>query len=173
MHIQTRHHGAWHLMPLVPIDLPPGLERRFWSKVDRLGPDECWLWRGWKNQGGYGFISGGRRKILTAHRVSWIIHNKREITSEECVMHSCDEPSCVNPRHLRLGTNEENTADRHQKGRTARGEHLNRGVLTEDLVRKIRQEESRAYTALGKKYSCSRATIRQVVQGKTWRHVCP
>jgi hypothetical protein len=163
-------------MPLVPIQLLAGLEDRFWPKVSRLGhKNDCWHWRGWKNEDGYGFIAKGRGDAtpMLAHRVSWLVHNKpKSLTSKQCVMHSCDNPGCVNPNHLRIGTQAENTADRHSKDRTARGERLNRGVLNEDLVRKIRQEASRAYTALGKKYGCSRATIRQVVQGKTWRHVC-
>jgi hypothetical protein len=86
------------------------LSERFWVKVDKRGPDECWQWIGIRNEDGYG------RPYLRAHRVSWQIANGRDPGSL-FVCHSCDNPSCVNPNHLWLGTNTVNLRDMVAKGR--------------------------------------------------------
>ncbi len=93
---------------------------RFWAKVNKT--DGCWLWTSCitKHRVAYGrFWAAG--KTLRAHRLSWQLTHG-EIPVDLCVLHRCDEPLCVNPAHLFLGTMKENIADRDQKGRTARGE---------------------------------------------------
>ena len=77
----------------------------------------CWLWLGvLNNRGGYGKIRY-KGRVFSAHRFSWMAANGTEIPSGLCVMHKCDTPSCVNPDHLKLGTQTENMADRDRKGR--------------------------------------------------------
>jgi hypothetical protein len=96
------------------------LEQRFWGKVVRGTPDECWTWIGGHDHRGYGYLrlpgrSGGQ---TGAHRVAWMLANGD--LPEGChVLHRCDTPSCVNPRHLFLGTNYENVQDKVAKGRQA------------------------------------------------------
>jgi hypothetical protein len=86
---------------------------RFWNKVDKS--DDCWLWTASKLKQGYGrFNFNG--KLILAHRMSWILTNG-EIPNEMCALHSCDNPSCVNPSHLRLGTKKDNSQDKIQRGR--------------------------------------------------------
>lgn len=90
------------------------VEYRFWKFVDRLGDDDCWLWRG-SIQGKYGSIRI-EGKSAGAHRVSYQLH-KGEIPEGLVVMHSCDVPLCVNPNHLSVGTYSDNTQDMLRKGR--------------------------------------------------------
>lgn len=93
----------------------PTLEDRFWAKVDKRGPDECWSWLGASNAG-YGLISDGTGKHLRATRASIIIHYG-SFDNSLVVCHKCDNPPCVNPDHLFLGTLKNNMQDMHSKNR--------------------------------------------------------
>lgn len=88
------------------------LEETFWSKVTRQGTDECWLWIGHTNTkrfpyGKFGF----KGKYFLAHRVSWEIHNNKKIPNGLLACHKCDNPRCVNPSHIFIGTYSDNTRD--------------------------------------------------------------
>lgn len=86
---------------------------RFWEKVNKTG--ECWIWIGTNHNTGYGKIKIDREDVL-AHRLSWEIHNGK-IPTNKHVLHTCDVRLCVNPRHLFLGTNEDNRQDMIRKNR--------------------------------------------------------
>jgi hypothetical protein len=88
------------------------IEARFWPKVEKTAG--CWIWRGSRDRNGYGRISE-RNKPQLAHRVSWRIHHAAEPTA--CVLHRCDNPPCVNPAHLFLGSRADNSKDMIAKGR--------------------------------------------------------
>lgn len=104
-----------HLRALrgLPVNVPLRLPRPFWDWVDRSG-DGCWEWQGQRNEKGYGYWRGKR-----AHRHSWEQANG-VIPAGMFVMHVCDNPPCVRPDHLAIGTAADNTADMLAKGRNRR-----------------------------------------------------
>lgn len=93
---------------------------RFWKKVERRSSTDCWEWRGAMKNTGYGCISvpGNARKQITAHRASALIHFGM-FDRRLMVLHSCDNRRCVNPEHLRLGTNTDNVRDMWDRNRQA------------------------------------------------------
>lgn len=96
---------------------PKPLADRFWPKVRRGAPDDCWTWLGARLTKGYGLIGvAGDMRGRLAHRVSWEIHNA-PIPDGLLVCHHCDNPSCVNPAHLFLGSHSDNLKDMSRKGR--------------------------------------------------------
>lgn len=93
-------------------------DANFWPMVNVGNIDECWLWTGTKLGRGYGSVRPEGSKTPTgAHRVSWAMDNGRWPSSGEVVMHRCDNPLCVNPKHLRIGSQSENIRDCVAKGR--------------------------------------------------------
>jgi len=157
------------------------LAERFLEKVDRSGgPDVCWPWTAYRNQGGYGEMgSGGHRGTIGAHRVAFLLANG-PIPAGEHVLHTCDNPPCCNPAHLWTGTQQDNNRDRDAKGRTRAGpgappphysgEHNPAARLTAASVPAIRASRS-SVSALAREHGVSRTTIRRVIIGATWRGV--
>ncbi len=103
------------------------MECRFWSKVDKRGPDECWPWTGTKGHFGHGLFvlstSRENRVAANAHRVSYEMHSGVPLSQmmpkrdDLLVCHTCDNPPCVNPKHLYLGSHYTNQQDRKNRGR--------------------------------------------------------
>jgi hypothetical protein len=99
----------------------PWTPERFWEKVDKRGPDECWEWTGARTAPGWHGVSmgpGGRKQ--TAHRIAWELTNG-PIPEGLFALHHCDNPPCVNPAHLFLGTIKDNMVDAARKGHMGRG----------------------------------------------------
>src|SRR5229473_531412 len=103
---------------------PIPLVERFWSKVRKS--DGCWEWIAGKHRFGYGIIRDGGRgsRMRTAHRISWEFHNG-SIPAGLWVLHRCDNPQCINPDHLFLGTQFDNMTDAARKGRIRNGRGKN------------------------------------------------
>lgn len=145
---------------------------RFWSKVVRT--DACWEFKGMLRKGyGQFVIAGVRPKLrVQAHRFSWSIANG-PIPKGLCVLHRCDNRSCVRPDHLFLGTNDDNVQDRVNKGRSAHGETQGSAKLTNEAVIEIRQRHSLGEScgALAKKHGMHAGNIRALLLRKTWKHV--
>lgn len=91
------------------------VDQLFWSKVSKT--DRCWVWRGFLSEGGYGYFSF-RAKSYLVHRFSWELANGVAVPSGQQVCHVCDNPKCVRPDHLQLGTARDNQADRRRKETT-------------------------------------------------------
>jgi len=141
---------------------------RYWEKVDVKGPDDCWEWLAGKHRDGYGHFrfQGNTRK---SHRAAWMIENG-EIPKGICVLHRCDNPGCVNPAHLFLGTHKDNSRDAAKKGRLPRGENHCDSKLTISQVLKIRASDKRQ-TALARQYNVSRRNIGLIKNRETWKHI--
>lgn len=144
---------------------------RFRKRVAVAGPDDCWLWTGNKNQYGYGRLRvNGRRRV--ASRISYEI-NVGQIPPGMLVMHVCDNPPCVNPKHLVVGTNDENMHDAAVKGRMNRGENNCQAKLTEDQVRDIRRRHSNGERAadLAAEFGLKRFAVFKICNRSRWKHV--
>ena len=153
----------------------PGRLEKFWSCVDKRSPNECWNWQACRDTKGYGvFLYNG--KNWAAHRLACVAVG-RTIPEGMGVLHSCDNPSCVNPAHLWFGTQADNVKDRVQKGRkgpsnAVHGEKHYGSKLTEEDVRFIRNNwPSSTDSELATLFGVSRQVIWHVASRRTWKHV--
>lgn len=99
------------------------LEKRFWEKVEKRQALDCWPWVAKaKHKFGYGAISAGRGNVFLSHVVSWALTNG-DIPKGAYVLHSCDNPWCCNPKHLKLGDHQGNMTDVKERGRRVGRQH--------------------------------------------------
>jgi hypothetical protein len=150
------------------------------------GIGECLVWSKGKLKAGYGKIKWKRKTVL-AHRASYSAFNG-PIPDELCVCHKCDNPSCVNPEHLFLGTYLENNLDKKEKGRSAsgsnhgsktkperfaRGERAGNVKLTEVEVKEIRRFDNLGWLQedIAAHFNVKRATVSHIVTRRNWKHV--
>lgn len=135
----------------------------FWEKVDKRGKDECWPWVGGLDARGYGSL--GRRDGATtgkAHRISYEL-NVGAIPAGLCVLHRCDNPPCVNPNHLFVGTNGDNTTDKTLKGRAARKINIKTAKQIFVIQRPTRE--------IAQRFDVSESLVGQIKRGDVWSHV--
>lgn len=127
----------------------------------------CWLWAGCVDRKGYGeFRFRGRSQF--AHRVSFILHHG-EIAKGLCVLHRCDNPSCVNPEHLFLGSVADNNDDMRRKGRQASGTRNGQAKLTPSQIAIIRKSTA-PQKALAREFGVNQSTISDVRCKISWKH---
>ncbi len=139
---------------------------RFWRSVKKT--KTCWLWTASTDTNGYGQIRNNGRAI-TVHRFSYELH-KGKIPNGNwygtmCVMHTCDIPSCVNPNHLILGTQQDNIKDRDNKGRMSC--KINKKIA--DKIRKLYKPYKVSQYKLAKKFGIARGTVEDIIHNRIWR----
>lgn len=146
------------------------LWRRFWPNVT-VTPG-CWIWVGATHSGGYGTLSMGAGAPAYAHRLSFALF-KGPIPAGLWVLHRCDNPPCVNPDHLFLGTIRDNNADRHSKGRSPKGTRHGRARLTEDAVRELRKRAAAGemQRTLAAEFGLSESHLSGILSGRFWAHL--
>ena len=152
------------------------ITNRFWSKVDKVSSHiyykeiKCWTWIGATNKNMYGYFRVND-KIKKSHRISWEI-KYGQIPEGKRVLHHCDNPPCVNPEHLFLGTDKDNSQDALNKGRLfiPYGERHGQSKLTEEQVKSI-LKDTRFHTKIATDYNVSRRTISYIKRGEAWKHV--
>lgn len=147
----------------------------FWGKVSILSDDECWEWQAGLSDSGYGRISY-LGKDDKSHRVSWML-TYGKIPNKLSVLHKCDNPPCVNPAHLFLGTQLDNMKDMTNKGRgnpyVGTGEENPRAKLKSHDVVRIRElyEAGNTLKSLANVYKVSSTQILSIVSRKAWKHL--
>ena len=143
----------------------------FWEKVVKT--DSCWIWNGPKDGFGYGMISTNR-VCKRAHIRSWEIH-RGQVPKGTKVLHNCpggDNPACINPEHLWLGSLADNNRDRARKGRSAKGERCGSAKLTRSDVWAIKAFASSgriSLRAIGRRFGVCHDTVKAILRGETWR----
>ena len=137
--------------------------------IDKSG--DCWIWTGYKDPNGYGRLNIDLKPRLV-HRLMMELEG-HQLTPSQYVCHKCDNPSCVNPDHLFVGTAADNSADMAAKGRSCRGEKQGQSKLTENEVLDIRKryEGGEVQSKIAKEYGLHQVTVSEIVTRKIWKHV--
>jgi len=141
------------------------LQDRFFSRFVKLA-NGCWQWRSHTDKDGYGVLPGAHQNTR-AHRLSYEIHHGT-IPEGMIVCHHCDNPGCVNPDHLFVGTQKDNAQDALMKGRHYIGEKNGRSKLTKENVKEILASDLNGQQ-LANKFGVTRSTINNVRRGDTWQ----
>ena len=145
------------------------LEERFWRHVSPEPNSGCWLWDGPVDENGYGRFRVGARKERT-HRLAYRLHCG-SVPPGFRVLHACDIPACVNPSHLRLGTDADNVADKVERDRCAWGERLPSSKLTAQQVAEIRRRDGQTHRSLAAEFGVSHSTIGAILNGVKWKRL--
>ena len=157
-------------MPNQHTKRPQALRERYMQKVDVRSPDECWTWTAASLQTGYGLFRFGKRMVL-AHRIALEIETGKPLPDGAVVCHICDNPRCVNPSHLVIGTSKENSQDMVAKGRSVNGESRDNAKLTNDDVLAIRSQRNISASEFARMLGVTQSLVSGVRRGQRWAHI--
>ena len=152
------------------------LPERFWEKVDKGGG--CWLWTAYRSKDGYGIFGIGQ-KIVKAHRVSYEL-SVGKIPKGMMVCHHCDNPPCVNPKHLFIGDGKANAVDMTRKGRRFKpynkgskhgNARLNEAKVLEMRKFKLGAGKKMSYRAIGELFNVNCRTAGRAIKKESWTHI--
>lgn len=158
---------------IMPVMTSNDLKQRFWAKVDSSSEDGCWNWTASVAGKGYGQIKlPGTRRQAYAHRLSYEFHNG-PIPQGLMVLHRCDNPRCVRPDHLFLGTGADNLGDMAAKGRHLYGERNSKHRLTERQVHTIFDLSGAGLSQakIAKEVGIGQPQVGRILRGERWHHV--
>jgi hypothetical protein len=152
----------------IPLFVTEARAADFWARVSKGDPEGCWLWTGQTDQRGYGLVTvSGKR--FRAHRLAWELANGSS-PGDMFVCHACDNPPCVNPAHLWLGTCRDNNHDMIAKGRHRAGRAETQARLTEEIVRQIKSSPERT-TIIAERFGLRHSTVSAIRRGQNWAWV--
>lgn len=157
---------------IILTEISQSLKDRFHQRYDRRGNDECWNWTARCNPQGYGLIYtlvGGAKKVIFATHVALELDGRRR-QPDQVACHACDNPTCVNPKHLRWGSIRDNSRDMVERGRAPQGEASPRAILSDEQVRAIRADPRRR-SVIAREYGLSWNAINLIVRRKRWAHL--
>lgn len=146
------------------------LQERFEANVSKS--DGCWEWTGYRDPNGYGRLNVGLKPVL-AHRISWQL-NRHKLKGSQFVLHKCDNPPCVRPDHLFIGSQADNLADKMRKKRHRYGVSIGtahgRCKLTEEQVREIRAWNGPS-RVIAEKFGISQSNASDIINRRIWKHL--
>ena len=172
-YLRWRKHGNPTTVRRFPADTP--VMQILAARIDRsAGEDACWPWIGARNSKGYGNMRFRGKTRLVTHVVYEL--DRGHPPELPCVLHTCDNPPCSNPRHLWSGTNLDNVQDKERKGRgnQPKGEHHHLAKLTVQQIRRIRRRYESAEVSLsqlGREFGVHYSTISSIVKREAWAHI--
>lgn len=147
---------------------------RFLNLIEKT--PTCWLWKGARQKRGYGLFTicglPNHHRTAKAHRLMWEIFNTASLLPGSVIMHTCDNPPCVNPWHLKLGTTLENVQDRDRKGRRTamRGTTNARAYMNEEIVLRARKmdQDGMPVREIARQLDIPYSAMWSAIRGKTW-----
>lgn len=161
----------------IPTNLSETNTNRFWSKVGfTANPNCCWEYNGTINKGGYGyidFIHEEKRIKLKAHRLSYFLTNKKDPVGY-VVMHKCDNRKCCNPKHLELGSDNDNLQYCKNKGRNNRGEQNIHAKRTKEQILEIRKLFSDGIMSrheIARQFKMPYNSVVSIILRRDWKHI--
>lgn len=150
------------------------LAERFWKRVDLwfdITDEDCWNWTAGQDGRGYGCLSVRNKGKKATHVAFYLFHGR---WPKGLLLHSCDNPLCINTSHLREGDDKDNTQDRVERERTAKGETSGLSKLTNEQVLLIKDKLNNTtlkHFEIAELFSVTRSTISSIYRGRTWKHI--